>query len=242
MEYFDVVKGRRMCRNFKPDPLPEGAVEKILDAAHYAPSGANGQPWEFVVITKKETKDKIADLYVEVGRKSGCVFESTRSEEFQHNMFKKYYPNAAGWKVAPVIIAVCGDMRTFLATVASAYYLNGDGGTFATYLMNVANATHLICQSAYALGLGASWVSTESGWERKAKEILKIPNELTIHQFVPIGYPVSEPAPRYRRELKELIHYEEYDQSRVRTDEDILEFVRNLRKKTRPAYSDYWVK
>ncbi len=106
-------------------------------------------------------------------------------------MFKKFYPNAPGWKVAPVIIAVCGDMRTYLATVASAYYCNGDGGPYATYLMNVANATHLICQAAAALGLGASWVSTENSWERKVKEILKVPNDLTIHEIVPIGYPVS---------------------------------------------------
>ena len=57
MDYFDVVKGRRMCRNFKPDPIPKGAIEQILDAARHAPSGANSQPWEFVVITKQKTKD-----------------------------------------------------------------------------------------------------------------------------------------------------------------------------------------
>ncbi len=241
MEYFDVVKGRRMCRNFKPDPLPEGAVEQILDAARHAPSGANGQPWEFVVITKKETKDKIADIYVENGRRAGCVFESTRGEEYRHNMFKKFYPNAPGWKVAPVIIAVLGDLRTYLATVASAYYGNGDGGTNATYLMNMGNATHLLCQAASALGLGASWVSTENSWEPQVKELLKIPRTLTIHELVPIGYRVSAPAAGYRRELDEIVHYEEYDQSKARTDEDILAFVRKLRGKTKPAYSDYWV-
>jgi len=241
MEYFDVVKSRRSCRNFKPDPIPKGAVEQILEAARWAPSGANGQPWEFVVITKQETKDLIADIYVKHGRKGGCVFESTRKEEYQHNMFKKFYPNAPGWRIAPVIIAVCGDLRTYLATVATAYYFNGDGGPNATYLMNVGNATHLICQAAAALGLGAEWVSTESSWERKVKEILKVPDTLTIHELVPIGYRASPPATPYRRELKEIVHYEEYDQSRIRTDEDILEFIRRVRGKTKPAYSDYFV-
>src|SRR5574340_1753547 len=65
MEFFDVVKNRRSVRNFKKDALPEGAVEKILDAARFAMSGANGQPWEFVVVTKKETRDKIADINIE---------------------------------------------------------------------------------------------------------------------------------------------------------------------------------
>ncbi len=241
MEYFDVVKSRRMCRNFRPDPLPKGALEQILDAARYAPSGANGQPWEFVVVTKKKTRDKIAEIYVEHGRRGGCVFESTRGEEYRHNMFKKFYPNAPGWKAAPVIIAVCGDLRTYLATVSSAYFFNGDGGPQATYFMNIGNATHLLCQAASALGLGASWVSTESSWEPQIKELLKIPRTLTIHELVPIGYRVSEPPTRYRRELKEIVHYEEYDQSRIRTDQDILQFVRKLRKKTKTAYGDYFV-
>ena len=241
MEYFEVVKRRRCIRNFKSDPLPEGAVEQILEAARFAMSGANGQPWEYVVITKQETKDKLADMYVEHGRKGGFLFESTRVEAYRHNMFKKFYPNPPGWKAAPAIIAVCGDLRTFLATVTSAYYFNGDGGSQATYFMNVGNTTQLICLSAAALGLGTEWVSVESSWERMAKDLLKVPNNLLIHELVPIGYPVSQPATPYRRDLKELVHYEEYDQSRYRTDEDILEFVRNLRIKTKPAYSNYFV-
>jgi len=213
-----------------------------LEAANYAPSGANGQPWEFIVITKKETKDKLADIYVEHGRKEGCDFESTREEPYQHNMFKKYYPNPPGWQVAPVIIAVIGDMRTYLATVAAAYYLNGDGGVAATYYMNVANATHLLCMAASALGLGASLVSIESGFELKIKRLLDVPDELTIHELVPIGYPSAQPTARYRRELKELVHNEEYEHSKYRTNQDILAFVRKLRSKTKPAYMDYWVK
>lgn len=51
IEFFKVVKKRRSIRSFKPDPIPEGAVEQILDAARWAISGANGQPWEFVVVT-----------------------------------------------------------------------------------------------------------------------------------------------------------------------------------------------
>ena len=148
---------------------------------------------------------------------------------------------SVGWQAAPVIIAVCGDLRTYLATVTTAYYFNGDGGPNATYLMNIGNATHIIFQAAYALGLGASWVSTETPWEWRAKELLKVPPELTIHEFVPIGYRSSKAPTPYRRALEDIVHYEEYDQSKFRSDEDILAFVRKIRKKTKPAYSDYWV-
>ena len=87
MEFFDVVKTRRSIRNFKPEPLPEGTVEQILEAARFAMSGANGQPWEFVVVTNKETKDKIAEINLECGMKRIFSIEQTREMQYRHNMF-----------------------------------------------------------------------------------------------------------------------------------------------------------
>src|SRR5512146_2439185 len=46
----DLVKRRRTVRQFKPDPLPDGCIEKIIDVARWAPSGFHTQPWEFVVV------------------------------------------------------------------------------------------------------------------------------------------------------------------------------------------------
>ena len=66
MEYesfFELVKKRRSIRNFKPDPIPEGHVEKIIEAACWSPSGFNMQPWEFVVVKKQKLKDSIANIY-----------------------------------------------------------------------------------------------------------------------------------------------------------------------------------
>ena len=48
-----LVKNRRTIRKFKPDPLPEGSVEKIIEVARWAPSGFHTQPWEFVVVQKE---------------------------------------------------------------------------------------------------------------------------------------------------------------------------------------------
>lgn len=241
MEYFDVIKHRRSIRNFKPDPLPEGAVEQILEAARFAMSGANGQPWEFVIIREQETKDKIAAINVEYGRKRTCLMEKTRELPYRHNMFKHYYTNPPGWKNAPVIIAVCADIRTYQATVLSTHFGNGEGGAEATYFKNVGNATQLICLSAAALGLGSQWVSTSSAWERKLRELLDVPDDLMIHTLVPIGYPAHKPAPPYRRELSEIVHYDKYDRSRHRSDEDIDEFLKLLRKKTKISYKKAFI-
>ncbi len=61
----ELVKKRRSIRRFKPDPIPDEYVEKIIDVARWAPSGFNMQPWEFVVIRKAELRKKIVELVEE---------------------------------------------------------------------------------------------------------------------------------------------------------------------------------
>ena len=83
MDFFDVIKTRRSVRNFKPDSLPEGALEKILEAARFAMSGGNGQPWEFVVVKDARLREKIAEIYSE-GRYRTHIVESTRNADLRH--------------------------------------------------------------------------------------------------------------------------------------------------------------
>jgi len=54
MDVFEAIVGRRSVRRYKPDPVPKKLIEKILDAARWAPSGGNIQPWKFVVISDKK--------------------------------------------------------------------------------------------------------------------------------------------------------------------------------------------
>ena len=49
-DFLELAKKRRSIRHFKPDPVTEEFIEQILEAARWAMSGANGQPWEFIVV------------------------------------------------------------------------------------------------------------------------------------------------------------------------------------------------
>ncbi len=231
--FLELVKKRRCIRRFRPDPIPDGAVEKMLEAARWAMSGANGQPWEFVVVKNRETIAKIADLYVE-HHKATYVIEMTRVEELRHPGMSARPPETPpGFMDAPVIIVVCGDPRTYQATVLATHFLSGEG---ATFYMNQGNATQIMHLAAAALGLGSQWVSITRPLERSLKDLLGIPEVLRMYVMVPIGYQAYEPAPSYRRELSEIVHYERYDESRYRSEEDIRDFLVDLRKRTRAAY------
>lgn len=60
MDVFEAILGRRSIRRFRDEPLEEGQLEKLLDAARWAPSAGNVQPWRFTVVTNDGVKKQLA--------------------------------------------------------------------------------------------------------------------------------------------------------------------------------------
>lgn len=61
MDVFEAIKGRRSVRAYKDKDVSDEVVEKLIDAARWAPSAGNIQPWEFIVVRNPETKRKLAE-------------------------------------------------------------------------------------------------------------------------------------------------------------------------------------
>ena len=101
MDILTAIKERRSCRSFSNEPVASDVVEIILDAATWAPSPLNAQPWSFVVITGSEVKNSI---FAEAKR--------SREEAIQKSGWAwlgKY--NVDFLMLAPAIIAVAGDPK-----------------------------------------------------------------------------------------------------------------------------------
>jgi nitroreductase len=62
MDVIEALKTRRSVRVYQNKPIPKDVLEDIIDCARLAPTAMNRQPWEFVVVTEKETRQRIADL------------------------------------------------------------------------------------------------------------------------------------------------------------------------------------
>ena len=67
MDALEALKTRRSVRTYKTEPVPAAVVEDIVDCARLATTARNVQPWEFVVVTKAETRRAIADI-IDTGR------------------------------------------------------------------------------------------------------------------------------------------------------------------------------
>src|SRR5262249_18980385 len=61
----DLVKSRASVRKLKPDPIPDDYVTRILEVGRWSMSGANGQPWDFIVVKDPDTKKALFRAYIE---------------------------------------------------------------------------------------------------------------------------------------------------------------------------------
>ena len=222
-ELMNLAQKRRSIRKFLPDPLPDGAIEQILEVARWAMSGANAQPWEFIIVKDKQRKRALADAmndHDEMGR----IMDMTRSAEFQKARFRTGRVPEKLWAEAPVVIAIVGDKRAMMASTMIMRYFEHH-----TFDQGMANTTHMIHLAAAALGLGSQWISIDEPLNHTMKPVLGIPAVITLFALAVIGYPAHQPS-SFRREVHALMHNETYDMSKFRSQDDIQEFIKQLRK------------
>jgi nitroreductase len=211
-QLLDLVKKRRTVRQFKPDPIPEGCVEKIIEIARWAPSGFHTQPWEFVVIKKKEVKEAIVkalDKYAPpiTNNKPGAELTPDARRSFRD---------------APVFIILLADWRAKVGlpghpTEKNAMVTN-------IYYSGLASAFLYLHLAATSLGLASQWYSAASRpeAEREIRKIIGFPESLTIYDMMVLGYPVVPPKPKDLRSFGDMIHYDDCGPQDFRTDEEVL--------------------
>ena len=61
MDFYEVIRTRRSVRSYKPDPIPDEVLMRVLDAARIAPSGSNRQPWRFIIVKDEGLKKRLAE-------------------------------------------------------------------------------------------------------------------------------------------------------------------------------------
>ncbi|MBI1995119.1 MAG: nitroreductase family protein [Deltaproteobacteria bacterium] len=206
---------RRSIRGYDESrEVSHEAIRAILECARWAPSGGNGQPWEFVVVRDKETRHKIADIYMK-------QLEPKREMDLAVRGTAKM--TGDGFRHAPVHLIILGDPRVKESYPIRTKLEKAD----SHFITGLANATLLIHLAAASLGLASQYVSDANSpyMETMLKVMLGIPEPLRIYHLVPIGYAKGPVAAPPRRELEEFVHYEKYDVSKLRGEEGMSQFI-----------------
>ena len=76
--FYQVIESRRDVRAFRHDPVPDGTLQRILDAAHHAPSVGFMQPWNFIVIRDQAIKTRVQSVFAQENERAAEKFEGER--------------------------------------------------------------------------------------------------------------------------------------------------------------------
>jgi nitroreductase len=222
-----VVSGRITTRQFDGDyTVPREHFELIVEAARHAPSGANAQPWHFIVVTEPQTKRAISEYFV-----------AEQARRAQLGM-KFPTPNYRGIATAPGVIVVATDFRFIRAfpvlraedpeaEVNRPYYENAE----RILLQSVAAATMSAHLAASALGYNVWWVTAIGQKDAQAaiKPLLGVPDELAIIDIMCFGPPAKPVYKRWRKQLPEILSWDRFDRANFMSDEQIEEWIETRR-------------
>ncbi|HXF76762.1 MAG TPA: 5,6-dimethylbenzimidazole synthase [Methylomirabilota bacterium] len=178
---YKAIFARRDVGRFLSLPIPSEALERILLAAHHAPSVGFMQPWNFIVIREPYTKKLIKEAFL--------LARSQEAERFSGERKKLYLSlKLEGIEEAPVNICVtCDSTRHGPAVLGRSLIPQTD-------IYSTCCAIQNLWLAARGEGLGVGWVSILS--EERLKEILRIPSQITAVGYLCMGYPERfEPKP-----------------------------------------------
>jgi nicotinate-nucleotide--dimethylbenzimidazole phosphoribosyltransferase len=176
--FYAVALGRRDIRRYRPDDLAPDVLERILTAAHAAPSVGHSQPWRFVVVRDPATRDRAALMADRAWhQQAGTLADSSGRQMLDLQLH--------GIREAPVGIVVCCDRRTAAQGVLGrATYVDAD-------LWSCACAIENLWLAARVEGVGTGWVTLFQPDELAS--LIGLPDGVETMGWLCLGWPDERP-------------------------------------------------
>jgi len=192
------IKERRSIRSFLDKDIPREAIEEIVDAARYAPSPENRQPWKFIVITNR---NKIEELSKEIKKQIEKVLKNRWR-------WSRKYPELKE-----------PDLLLFLKAVASSsrdiIFYNAPAIVFILTKMQAFNLEACACAAenmmlaAWSIGIGSCWIGFAKFLElnKNAMKEIGIPDDYNIAACIAFGYPARIPKAAVRKPTAGIVNW-----------------------------------
>jgi nitroreductase len=192
-EFFSVVRTQRAHRAFTTEAVPDELVERVLEAATYAPSAENTQPWVFIVVRDSTARARIGELNRQAWEGGGREFSRPR---LSPEVFAKVEAGATGGIAnAPVLIVVCGDTSRCVEAVLES---------------SVWPAVQNLLLAAHALGLGSALTTITTVFGDELRSLLALPDHVRPLGVVPLGWPAKQLGPPRRAPVAEKSFRDRY--------------------------------
>ena len=172
--FYDVLRTRRDIRRFRPDPVTEAAVWRLLEAAHQAPSVGFMQPWNFIIIRDSAIKANVKQMFLKENERAARHYQGARRTLYSRLKLE-------GICEAPVNVCVTCDRSRFGPHVL------GRNTIPETDLFSTCCAVQNLWLAACAEGLGVGWVSIVR--IAQLQQLLGIPPKIVPVAYLCVGYP-----------------------------------------------------
>jgi nitroreductase len=221
--FIDIVRRRRSVRRFEPgQSIDRATLLRIAEAARWAPTGANTQCFDVVVVDEPEMREKVLD-----------VFLAQSNRLIDHAMGfpavkKTYMANTVA------IVLVLADSRwtaAFPQATSPEWQREYAENNQRILLASIGAAIQNVQLAVTAVGLTSAWLSGggEDTTNADLRALLGYPACLTAIGTIPIGYPEKELASRHRRPLGQMVHWNRYEPEKFRPDAMVEHYVAEVR-------------
>jgi len=180
-----IMRERRSIRRYTSRAVPRAVLERLLEAARWAPSAHNRQPWRFAVVTSAERRAALARAMGERFR-ADLLAEGLAEDAIEAQLMRSY----ARLSEAPALIVF------FLSTTDMDTHTNAQRqqGEHLMAVQSVALAVQNLLLAAHAEGLGACWVCAPLFVPQEVQRALDVPQEWVAQGLVTLGYPSERPT------------------------------------------------
>lgn len=183
---------QRAIRRFRPDPIADGDLRDVLEAAIRAPSGGNAQPWRFIVVKDVARRRELARLYHEAwwAKRRDAGARGPQDIPPGKGVTQSAMRLADEIGDAPAIVLVCATAK-------------GAGAS-------VIPATQNLLLAARALGIGGTITTLHPQVEERVHRLCGIPDSAQVVYCVPLGYPRGQFGPTQRKPLGEVAAWDRW--------------------------------
>jgi F420 biosynthesis protein FbiB-like protein len=190
-ELHTFLRTRRSIRRFKPDPIPDSVVERILATAAFAPSAHNRQPWRFVVLKDASTKTRLGETLTSKMRMDMQV-EGANEADIE----KRVTSSIRRINDAPLVILLCRDVTDVRANTPEEAVMGIQSSAAAGFQLMLA---------AHAEGLGSNWICWPLYAQEATRTVLNLPETWEPQSMYFLGYPDETPKAKEMKDLKKLV-------------------------------------
>jgi nitroreductase len=220
MDLWQAIAQRKSIRVFKPDPVPRDLIKKVLAAGMLAPSSANMQPWDFVVIGGEEKhglSQKLLQEFSDKGREYDFAGKKVkfpaRLIERRRLFFDELFQKLSQKGLDPKPFVQENTFRFWGAPVAIMVFM--DGRMAKRFMFDIGTCVQNIVLAAQAEGLGTHLIGLILKFQHTIKTFLHIPLQKRLVVGICLGYPdptdpINDFQPQ-RADLDEAVNWIGFD-------------------------------